>query len=207
MTDEIRKDNEIDEEIVVTDEEGNPLKKKKTAATADADFVSEENGVGDDTIKKLREKLEVCVEEKQKYLDNWQRDKAEFLNARKRDKEANEQLVKYAKEDLLADLIPVLDSFDMAFGNKEAWEKVDKNWRMGVEFIHTQLMNVLGNNKLCEINPLGQKFDPTRDEAVEYEKVTDPAEDHIITKVVQKGYSLNGKILKAPKVKVGELAQ
>ena len=50
-----------------------------------------------------------------------------------------------------------------------------------------------------EIDPIGQKFDPLRDEAIE-----DGKESDIITTVIQKGYSLNGKILKAPKVKIGE---
>jgi hypothetical protein len=52
--------------------------------------------------------------------------------------------------------------------------------------------------------PVNEKFDPMRDEATAYEPVTEEAKDHMIIEVVQKGYSLNGKVLKAPKVKVGE---
>ncbi len=200
------------EDVVATDEEGNPLtskagKSKSSAGniTDDEEIVSENGGAGEDSIKRLREKLATCIEEKQKYMDGWQRDKAEFLNARKRDKEANAELLKYAKEDVISELIPVLDSFDMAFGNKEAWEKVDKNWRAGVEYIHSQFISILGNHSLAIIDPINQKFDPARDEAIEYEKVTDASKDQVITKVIQKGYSLNGKIIKAPKVKVGEL--
>ena len=193
------------EEIVATDEEGNPLKPKKAAKAAPAesdDIVSEEGG--DNEIKKLREKLAKAVEEKQQYLDNWQRDKAEFINTRKRDQESNAQFVKYAKEEVIIEIIPVLDSFEMAFANKEAWEKVDKNWRTGVEYIHSQLVNVLKNNSVEEVNPLGEKFDHMRDEALEFEPVTEEKYDNVITKVIQKGYKLNGKIIKAPKVKVGE---
>lgn len=206
MSDELKKEEQNNEEqdIVATDEDGNPLKATKEIKVESVDDVVNEDETTSDQIKKLKEKLAICVKEKQEYLDGWQRAKAEYINARKRDQEANEQYLKFAKEDLVMEIVPVLDSFEMAFANKEAWEKVDKNWRIGVEHIHNQLLGVLKNNNVEEIAPLGQKFDPARDEAVEFEPVSEEKFDHIITKVIQKGYKLSGKIIKAPKVKVGE---
>lgn len=147
----------------------------------------------------IEEQLKKALEEKQEYLSGWQKDKAEFINARKRDEQSQKEFIKYANETLISELFPVLDSFNMAMGNKEVWEKVDKNWRMGVEYIAAQLKKVLEDHGLTEIDPIGQKFDPMRDEAIE-----DGKESDIVTTVIQKGYSLNGKIVKAPKVKVGE---
>lgn len=152
-----------------------------------------------ETVKNLRDKLKKAVAEKQEYLTLWQKDKAEFINARKRDEASQKEFIKYANEGLITELFPVLDSFNMAMGNKEVWEKVDKNWRNGIEYIAAQLKKILEDHGLQEIDPIGQKFDPMRDEAIEDGKHSD-----IITTVVQKGYSLNGKIVKAPKVKVGE---
>jgi molecular chaperone GrpE len=201
--------NEERDEIIPTDEDGNPIKSKKNPPTDDKNNNPQDEIISDDDagkeLEKLRSKLAQCVEEKQKYLDSWQRDKAEFVNARKRDAETNANLQKYAKEDLISELIPVLDSFDMAFGNKEAWEKVDKNWRMGVEFIHSQLLAVLKNSNLEILDPVNQKFDPTRDEAISYQKIDDKSKDQIIVSVLQKGYKLNEKIIKAPKVIVGQV--
>ena len=176
-----------------------------TSADADLDdsVVSEEHAA--ETIKKLREKLKKALAEKQEYLTGWQKDKAEFVNARKRDEASYKELTRFANEGLMGELISVLDSFNMAFANKEAWEKVDKNWRVGVEYISNQLKKVLEDNGLKEINPVGEKFDPTRDEAVEFEVVTDAALANKVTSVVQKGYSFHGRVLKAPKVKVGEV--
>jgi molecular chaperone GrpE (heat shock protein) len=57
---------------------------------------------------------------------------------------------------------------------------------------------------LEEINPISEKFDPARDEAAEYVPVTDEKQDHIILGVIQKGYSLNKKQMRPPKVRVGE---
>ncbi len=163
----------------------------------DDSVVVEENTEA--AVKDLREKLKKALAEKQEYLTGWQKDKAEFINARKRDEESQKDFIKYSNEGLISELFPVLDSFNMAMGNKEVWEKVDKNWRTGVEYIATQLKKVLEDHGLKEIDPIGQKFDPMRDEAIE-----DGKESDIITTVIQKGYSLNGKIVKAPKVKVGE---
>jgi molecular chaperone GrpE len=179
------------------------------AAMADeTEFVPEDGegntGTQKDIVKDLREKLKKAIAEKQEYLNGWQRSKAEFVNARKRDEEDKKEFVKFAKVDLVEQLIPVLESFESARANKAAWESVDKNWRMGVEYIHSQLLKTLQDNGLEEVNPLGQKFDPMRDEAVSYDPVDDESKDHVITEVIQKGYNLNGKNIKAPRVKVGE---
>jgi len=159
----------------------------------------------DKIVSDLKEKLSECLKEKQDYLDKWQRSTADFMNARKRDQEDNERFRKYASENLVSELLPVLDSFNMAFGNKEAWEKVDKNWRIGVEYIANQLKTVLENNGLKELNPIGEKFDPMLHEAAEFDEITDPKKNHMITGVINKGYMFYDRVLKAPKVKVGEV--
>jgi molecular chaperone GrpE len=89
-------------------------------------------------------------------------------------------------------------------GNKEAWEKADKNWRIGVESIAGQLKKALNDAGLEEVNPIGQKFDPMRDEAAEYTPVDSEDKNHIIINAVQKGYNLNGRPMRPAKVKVGE---
>lgn len=157
-----------------------------------------------ETVKKLRDKLKASEAEKAEYLTGWQRAKADLINARKRDEEDRKEFAKYAGERLIDGLIPVLESFDMAMANKEAWEKVDKNWRTGVEYIYSQLKKVLADEGLEEINPINEKFDHFKHEATSYEAVTDEKLDHVVMQVIQKGYVLNGKILRPAKVKVGE---
>ena len=174
----------------------------ETDDTLDDSVIAEEN-MGE-TIKKLREKLKKSQSEAQEYLTGWQRAKADLINARKRDEEDRKEFMKFANERLIEGLIPVLESFDMAMGNKEAWEKVDKNWRVGVEYIYSQLKKILSDSGLEDIDPIGLKFDPARDEASEYVPVVSADKDHVITQVVQKGYSLNKKPMRPPKVKVGE---
>ncbi len=168
----------------------------------DDSVVAEENAA--ETVKKLREKLKKAEAEKTEYLTGWQRAKADLINARKRDEADRAEFVKFANERLIESIIPVMESFDMAMGNKEAWEKADKNWRVGVEYIYGQLKKALSDAGLEEINPLGKPFDHARDEAAEYIPAESEKDHHKVLAVVQKGYTLNGKNLRPPKVKVGE---
>jgi len=170
--------------------------------TLDDSVVAEENAL--DAVKKLKEKLKQANAEKQEYLIGWQRAKADLINARKRDEVERQEFIKFSNERLIESIVPVMESFDMAMANKETWEKVDKNWRVGVEYIYSQLKKVLSDAGLEEINPLGLEFDINRDEASEYVPVEKESDHHKIVAVLQKGYTLNGKAMRPPKVKVGE---
>ncbi|MEI6304869.1 MAG: nucleotide exchange factor GrpE [Candidatus Taylorbacteria bacterium] len=180
------------------------MKNEKQTMNDDLDdsVVAEENAA--EIIKKLREKLKVTEATKLEYLTGWQKDKAEFINARKRDEADRKDFMKFANEQLIFDLIPVLEHWDLAMSHKESWEKADKNWRVGVESIFAQLKKTLTDNGLTEINPVGEKFDHAKHEAMAYELVSDKKQDHTVLSVIQKGYFYNGKVLKPAKVKVGE---
>ncbi len=173
------------------------------------DVVFEENTevTGADFQKKytaLKGKVKELEAKASEYLNGWQRDKADFLNLRKKDEEMKKGIVSLAKEDLITELIPVLDSFESAMKNKEAWEKVDQNWRIGVEYIASQLNQTLENNGLKKVYPLGQPFDHTRDEAIEMLATEDKSKDGVVVDVVQTGYMMGDRVIRPPKVKVGE---
>ena len=146
--------------------------------------------------------LEKVLAERDEYLAGWQRSKADFANAKKRMEETMAEYRTMANEGLIEELLPVLQSFELAFANKEAWEKADKNWRMGVEHIYNQLKSVVEQNGIKEIDPLGQKFDHTRHEAIKYEPATESSEEGVIIKVLEKGYTLGSKLIKPAKVVV-----
>jgi molecular chaperone GrpE len=187
------------------------LKKPKTGEIEEDDIVLENNEEsGRDAavlLKKLKEKLAAAEKEKQEYLDGWQRAKAELVNARKRDAERHDEYRTMAVEGIIDELIPVLQSFDMAMANKEVWEKVEKNWRVGVEYIYQQLSQVLSKNGLKELSPLGQTFDPQVHEATGFVPVAEKEKNNIIVAIIQKGYELNGHLVRAPKVQVGEYTE
>lgn len=155
-----------------------------------------------DKINKLKDKLIESDKAKQEYLDGWQRLKADYVNLKKRCDEEKSDLGRYAKESFVSDFIPVIESFDMAFSNKEAWEKVEPTWRIGVEYIHKQFMETLTNYGLKEVNPINEQFDPQLFTAIENVMTDDPSNDHKVAEVVQKGYKVGDRLIKSPKVKV-----
>ncbi len=154
-------------------------------------------------IKKLKDELKTARKERDEYLTGWQRAKADFINARTEEEKSRAEFLKSANKELILDILASADSFDMAFANKESWEKVDKNWRTGVEYIYSQLLNTLEQYGLKQLNPVGESFDPNIHTSVESIPVEKEEDDHKILEVVQKGYTLNGALIRSPKVKVG----
>lgn len=158
-------------------------------------------------IKALKEKLKISRKERQEYLEGWQRTKADYVNARKDEERSMAQFVKFSKEEIIRDILPALNSFHSAFGNKAAWEKVDLNWRMGVQYIYSQLLSALEKNGITLIEPkIGEPFDAQKHESIATTPTAKESEDHTVTEVVQKGYSLYGKIVQPAKVKLAEYA-
>jgi molecular chaperone GrpE len=199
----MNKDDKKQQDDVVYDEPSE--KEVKEDINLDSDIVSEEEDeLSISFVKKLKEKIKKLETEKTEYMDGWQRERADFVNYKKRVEGEKLEVIKYSNENLVSDIIPVLDSFDMAFSNKEAWEKVDKNWRVGVEYIYTQLVKVLGENGLKEMNPLGEKFDPKFHVAEEHIETDDEKKDGVIVTVKKKGYMLNDRVVVAPNVVVAE---
>jgi len=156
-------------------------------------------------ITSLKEKLKKLTAEKDEYLNGWQRERADFANFKKRTEDDKKEIIKFANESLLEEMLQVLESFDMAFMNKEQWNSVPQNWRVGVEYIHSQLVKILDDNGLREFAPkVGDQFDPKLHVAEELIATTKKDEDNTILGLKKKGYTLNGKIIIAPKVVVGE---
>ncbi len=140
--------------------------KKQHNKNIEDDVVFEEEDGAGDVVKKLREKLKKCVEEKQEYLDGWQRSKADFVNVKKKDEELRAGLMSFAKEGIILDILSSVDNFEMAFADKKVWESVDKNWRVGIEYIHSQLLKTLKEHGLEQFDPNGEQFDPNRHDSV-----------------------------------------
>lgn len=153
-------------------------------------------------IKKLRDKNRVCEKERKEYLDGWQRMKADFANARKDEEARRGELVKFASEGLVEDLLPVLDSFSSAFANKEAWEKVDSNWRKGVEYIYNQFYTVLESRGLASLGSPGEKFDPRIHTAIDQTISGEAEQEGTVAEVVHRGYRFHNKVIRPASVKV-----
>ena len=155
------------------------------------------------TIKKLREKIKKLEGEKQEYLDLSQRTRADYANFKK-EVEANRLSDrKFATKRFIEELLPVLDSYDMAKGNVQAWEAVDQNWRVGIEYIFGQLRTVLENEGVIQFGKVGDTFDPNLHESMEMINVENESENDKIIFVLQSGYRMNEIVLRPARVKTG----
>ena len=155
------------------------------------------------TLKKLREKIKKLELEKQEYLDLSQRTRADYANFKKEVENDRARDRKYATRKFIEELLPVLDGYDMARGNKEAWEKVDANWRMGIEYIFGQMKSVLEGEGGTRYGPVGERFNPEIHESMELTPTVTESEHDTITRVLQEGYRMHDTILRPAKVHVG----
>ena len=191
MDEEKNVENHIDDEnfedvtFVESTEDGDELPKK-------------------DVMKKVREDLSVCRKEKEEYLTGWQRAKADYVNLQKELELVRLSASVIAKEKVVSNLLPVLDSFDMAFANKEAWEKVDKNWRAGVEYIYQQFITGLTDSGVMQIDKVDVPFDPSIHQSVSTVPTEDEKQDHTVEKVIQIGYKIGDLIIRPAKVNIYE---
>lgn len=155
------------------------------------------------SLKKLREKIKQLEKEKQEYLDLSQRTRADYANFKKEVETHKAQDRKYATRRFIEQLFPVLDGYDMAQGNKEAWEKVDSNWRMGIEYIFGQLRSVLESEGVTRYGAVGDTFSPELHESIELTRVASESEHDKITRVLQQGYRMHDTVIRPAKVHVG----
>lgn len=162
-------------------------------------------------IKKLQQKLKQSEQEKMEHLEDLQRAKAEFLNAKRRLDEEKQNDRQRAVIDHVEKLLPMCDSFHMAMSNKEAWENIDATWRRGIESIHNQLQSVLTAYGVTEVSPMGEEFDPNMHEAMTNVPVDTKDMHHKIVSVIQNGFvrTHNGKtqLIRPARVTVGEFSE
>ena len=193
----------LDKEEVIEDN----IEFEDTVSSDDIDLEDAEIQAGD-KIKKLRDKLKQCEADKLTNLEELQRAKADFLNARKRMEEDRIKDKKRTSVHFIEELLPLCDSFHMAMSNTEAWNNIDEVWRKGVESIFNQLQAVLQSHQVKTIDPTGEQFDPNLHDAMGNVPVDNEAQHHKVVSVDQPGYMMGDHgtthIIRPARVMVGE---
>jgi len=159
------------------------------------------------TLKKFRADLKIAKKEKEEYLTGWQKERADFANYKKQEEDRKSMFSESMRERILSRFLTVLDSFNMAFANKEAWEKVEPGWRKGVEYIYAQMNTVFEEYGVKSIGEVGDAFDPNIHESIEVVHTDKKEDDHKIANVIQKGYKLGDRVLRPARVNVFEYSQ
>lgn len=156
------------------------------------------------TIKKLRADLKAAKKEKEEYLTGWQKERADFANYKKDEETRKAAFSEAVRERILSRFLSVIDSFQMAFANREVWEKVDKNWRIGVEHIYSDLEKIFEEYGVKSVGSEGEPFDPNLHHSIDMVATDQKELDHKVAKVIQKGYKLGERLLRPAGVNVYE---
>ena len=153
-------------------------------------------------IEELKKRLKDCQRQKDEYLAGWQRERADFLNYKKEELEKIGNVLKYGDLGLILKILPILDNFDITEKKLPENLKADVNIK-GILQIKNQILDFLKNQGVEEIKTTGEKFNPNFQEVVE-EVERKGVESRIVLEEIQKGYILNGKVLRPTKVKVAK---
>jgi molecular chaperone GrpE len=146
-------------------------------------------------LEKLTEELETAKAKCEEYLNGWKRERADFLNHKKEEMERIGIIIKYANEELILKILPILDNLCLATSHIK-----DE----GVLQIKKQMEDFLKKEGIEHIEVLGNPFDPNTMEAVGDVPTSAPSSDGATTAVVeiQRGYTMHGKLLRPAKVRV-----
>ena len=131
--------------------------------------------------------------------DLLKRTQANFENYRKQSQTYLEDIKKMAARDILLQVLPVLDNFELALKAVSS-DQADTEFVRGVTLIHAQLLQLLQHNNVVPLETIGKNFDPYYHEALMRVPSTSPANK--IIEEFQKGFTMHGKVLRHAKVKV-----
>jgi len=156
----------------------------------------------DDLTKEDILELKKKAVERDTYLDQLLRTKAEFMNYQKRMVKESESTSQFAVQSLILDFLPELDNFDRALKLADSSKDIDK-FVEGIKLIEEQLFKVLGKYGVEPIETVGKPFDPNLHEAV-MEEENNEMPHHTIIDEFQKGFLLKERVIRPSKVKVSK---
>jgi len=159
------------------------------------------------TSEKKQKEFQKLEKEKDEYLKGWQKERANFINYKKDEKERFKEVVRFSNERIVKSLIAILDGFDLAIDSflKEGKDKKENDdYLKGIYLIKNQLKDILEKEGVDEIKvKTGEILNPVFHEAVDLAENDKFAPDTII-KILEKGYILNDKVIRPCRVIVAK---
>ena len=208
--DEENANTEQDDGMKEDKDQGN-IENSESEADADVNENDEENVQEeaqddidslDDLTKEDILELKKKAVERDTYLDQLLRTKAEFMNYQKRMVKESESTSQFAVQSLILDFLPELDNFDRALKLADSSKDIVK-FVEGIKLIEEQLFKVLGKYGVEPIETVGKPFDPNLHEAV-MEEENNEMPHHTIIDEFKKGFLLKERVIRPSKVKVSK---
>jgi molecular chaperone GrpE len=162
-----------------------------------------QNSESKDTVPEETGSLEKALAEEKKraeeYLANWQRTQADFINYKRRTEQERQDFNSFANANLMCGILPVLDDLERAL-NAIPEEFSGDDWVEGVRLVERKFKTILEGQGVKPICALGEPFDPKLHEALRHDK----GKEGMVIQELQKGYTLNDKLLRPARVMVGK---
>jgi molecular chaperone GrpE len=151
-------------------------------------------------VEKLQEQIKELQNEKDEIFGKLQRIGADYANFQKRVPKQIADTITYEKEKIIKTILPVLDNFEHTLQNVHSAESVDVLIK-GIGIIYDQMLDILKSHGVEQIEALGQQFDPALHEAM-MKKADPEGQENIVIEEFQKGYKLNGRVVRPTKAVV-----
>jgi molecular chaperone GrpE len=184
-------------EEVVEPAKGTKAEEEKTAGEM------AEKGETSETlnVEELKQQYDEQIKRSDEYYQRLIRMQADFENYRRRVGKEKEELFKFAAEDLIIKLLPVIDNFERALTASKEDNQNTSKFKEGIEMIYRQFIDVLVKEGLSIIPTIGQQFDPVNHEVILQEETREQPENTIIEDL-RRGYCFKGKAIRPAWVKV-----
>ena len=156
-----------------------------------------------DELEKLRQQIDNLQKEKDELFEKLQRLSADYANFQKRVPKQTADSILYEKEKIIKSLLPVLDNFEHTLQNAHSAENVDILIK-GIQIIYDQMLDILKSHGAEQIKAIGEIFDPALHEAI-MQKTQPQQKENTVLEVFQKGYKLNGRVIRPSRVVVNKL--
>lgn len=200
QTIERRAEREMNEKFPENSEAVEETAEAAEETAADVTEAPEENDpdtAGEDEIFKKNKQIEELNEQLAAEKDKYLRVAAEYDNFRRRSLKDKQDAAAKAQGDVVVEFLSVIDNFERAL----AAETADENYKKGIQMIFNQYAEILKKQGVEEIDALGKPFDPNMHNAVTQMQDENFGEDEVC-QVFQKGYTLNGKVIRPAMVAV-----
>jgi len=180
----------------------NPKEEQQPSAQPKADQPAQETESLQKQLENLRKQAEGLQKEKDDIFGKLQRVAADYDNYQKRTAKQTTEAVEHEKEKIIKALLPVLDDFERVLINAENCKNADAIIK-GVGIVYEHLKGVLRSEGVEQIESAGEKFDPAHHQALT-QRTEEGRENGVVLEELQKGYKLNGRVIRASRVVVNK---
>jgi len=156
-----------------------------------------------DEIEELRQQINELQGQKDELFAKLQRVSADYANFQKRAAKQIADTIAFEKEMIIKTLLPTMDNFEHTLQNAPSADNIDVLVK-GIQIIYDQMLDILNSHGVEQIKALGEKFDPALHEAI-MQKAQPEQQENIVLEEFQKGYKLNGRVIRPSKVIVNKL--